>query len=461
MAHEYHDLKVHIKSECPVCNERYSNLDIRLSEIAIDDISTAEDHYVLLSSLIKEVYQESQPNIDIHLGLTDSHKGMYVVFTFVSMLFPIAGLYDSIPRDSQITKQAWLNAQEWGNKSDDEKKAFWESESNTWGLDCSNLSQPPPTLGWHFNVRKDFRLVRLPFVGLSPFLDAFGRQFKQPSKLYPKQIVKDWSKKGIEVFRKNKDIIDAIRGLGIIFETPVEEVAAPILLRLERNDRGFWHDCIKHGANMTSCKIRTLKEKWELQKGIFVVNRLGDPIFKEFDAIFTENIKSKEAKSRFKELYLQLNAKICSALRDRSQPIKEWLDEIAEMVQKEEGTQDHIRIFEDDNSIKSLTICAGPELDIVIKELLRNAMQHSKGDVIVRITERGIIIKNKGEFSSTKWRKSSRSRHTKIVCEDYHLRFQIIGDLNTKEVNTSIFWGQKPKHILPVNAKTIMEGGNY
>jgi len=456
----YHDLKAHVRSDCPVCKERYQNLDLYLTEIARDDIATEEDHQVLLSSLIKSIRQESQPDTDIYLGLTGGRRGMYVIFTFVSMLFPVAGLYDSMPRDTQLTKQAWINVQEWNKKSNEEKATFWESESNTWGLAYNSLDQPPPTLGWHFNVEKDFSLVRLPFEGLTPFLDAFIHQLKRPPKVPSRGTERDWTKRGIEIFRRNQDVVEAIRSLESIFETSIEEVTTPVLLRLEQNDRWFWHDCIKHGANLMGCKIRTLKEKWELQKGIFIVSKIGDPLFKEFDAVFKDGRKPKDVKDHFKKLYDQLNTKIFNVVKSRSQPLKEWLGTIAKKVQKEE-TPRLIRIIEEDCNARLLTICTGPELDLVMKELLQNSIQHGDGDVIIRITEQGIIIKNKGEFNSTKWRKSPRSQHTKIICEDYHLRFQISSDIDKKEVNTLIFWDLQPRYFLPVNAKTIVEGGNY
>ncbi len=304
----YDDLELHIRSNCPICKSRYEKLEIYLDPISMDDVVTEDDHHAVLSLLIKNIHKETKSNSNVYLGLTGGRRSMNVIFAFAAMLLPVTGLYDAIVKDSSVTKKAEMQKVGWNKLDEETKKNIWESESNRCGLTNQDLSQPPITLGYHFNVKEDYNLIQLPFVGLTPFLEAFIRQLKQPYSDDSSQV--NWTTKGIDIIRQNQDVVDVIQSLQDLFETPIEEVTTPVLLQLEGIDYLFWHRCIKNGTKLPSCSIPTLKGNWEIYKSIFIAHKIGDPLFKEFDLLFVDNKPDEEIKTQFYMLYKQFNAKV-------------------------------------------------------------------------------------------------------------------------------------------------------
>lgn len=271
----------------------------------------------------------------------------------------------------------------------------------------------------------------------------------------------------IHEMRNDPNFAESIDNLYQLLQNPIEDVATPVLLRLEENDKPFWHDCIKHGVNHPDCTRQQLKAEWELQKAFFLANKVADALFDDFDALFRdEAIPLTDLKTRFKELYLQLNGKICSSLRERSQTLEGWLNALADGVENDPTAKYPFEFHYENATVYHLTLCTGPELSRVVKEILRNALQHGTSKASITVTEQQLLIKNDGAFDATKWEQSPKAQDTRRTCEEYHLNFKLNSDVSANEVNVVISWERQPwerpvAQSLSVNAKTIIEGGNY
>lgn len=447
----YDDLKSHILSNCPVCRERYKSLEVNLSKIEMEDVITEEDHHAVLSLLIKNIHDESQSDTNIYLGLAGGRRSMNIIFAFAAMLFPVAGLYDADVRDYGILSKP----DDWSKFGDDKKEAIYQKEFTLWGKMDKDMNYPPLTYGWHYKREGNFNLVQLPFFGLTPFLEAFIKQLKQTSTIDSAQD--DWTTKGVDIIRQNQDVVAVIQSLQDLFETPIEEVTTPVLLWLEANDYNFWHDCIKWGTNNPKCGLSELKGIWVYSKTMLIANKIGDPLFREFDNLFTDGKSLDEVKPEFYKLYLEFNEKIINTIQERSKPLKEWLKGIAEIVYKE--IKSSIKFTYGKEFNRKLTVCTSPDLDHTISEVMRNALQHCRNKAEISFTNNGIVISNDGDFDSAKWLKSPKSQTTNIVIENHQLKFDI-KSIDGK-VCATISWNNKFSDLMPVNVMKILKGGCY
>lgn len=451
----YKELESHIKSNCPVCKSRYEKLEIYPDPIGMDDVVTENDHHAMLSLLLKNIHKETKSNSNVYLGLTGGRRSMNVIFAFAAMLLPVTGLYDAIVKNSSVTKKAEDQKRGWNEFDEETKKKIWESESNRWGLINQDLSQLPITLSYHFNVKEDYNLVQLPFVGLTPFLEAFIKQLKQPSSDDSAQD--DWTTRGVDIIRQNQDVVDVIQGLQDLFETPIEEVITPILLWLEMNDEDFWHDCIKWGTNNHRCGLSNLRGTWEYHKSMLIAKKIGDPLFRKFDNLFMTDKSLYEVKSQFYDYCLEFNEKIINTIQKRSKPLKGWLSDIKEIVYRETKSSLKLTFGKEINS--KLTVCTSPDLDHSISEIMRNALQHGKSRSEICFIKNGVVINNDGNFDSVKWRNSPKKQTIDIVMEDHQLNFDI-KSIDGK-VCATISWNNKIGDIMPVNVMKIRKGGYY
>jgi len=467
----YNDFKLHIQSNCPVCKTRYKSLDTFIHTIDAEDIITEEDHHALLSLIIKHIRLESQMDANIYLGLVGGRRNMNVLPVFAGMLFPVAGLYDSVIKTRGIVEEAEKNAKKWNDPeekpNDEKKKMLWKEASDLWGLTCNGIDKPPITLGWHYNVKEDFHLTRLPLIGLTPFLEGFIRIFKQTATSMAlseqtEEPQKDWTERWVEFIQKNQDVAEIIQSLQRYFESPIEEASTPILLMLEKNDREFWHECIKHGVKNPNCDYYELKGKWEIHKQFFIINKVVDPQIKEFDNLFNsspENVDLEDVKRRFMELYLNLNLKIWDSIESRNKTLSEWLNQLVDIIEGEKNSKIQFQFHYCKPDFQNLKICIGPELEQAVKEVLRNALQHGKSKATIKVTDRAIILWNDGTFDDARWKKSTKSQYIQRVCEEYSLQFEIGSENNG--IRAIISWSSLTNSSPSINAKTIIKGGNY
>ena len=443
----YEELKEHLdRGECPICSKRYSGLEIVFDTVGVPEILTEADNNEILSKILGHLRRESLKDTDIYLSLSGGRKQMSAILAFAGMLFPVAGLYHVTPTDDIIPIRA---AEELKRKREQ--------------------GQPiPPELTWHYDVEKEFHIVRLPFIGFTPFFEAFvhlARRWTGISE-QPEQLMKEVEAERQKVeawlggMMQNSDFVESVDHLYQVLQTPITELTARELLRLEQNEPRFWHACIKHGVNDPKCTIPQLKTKWEEQKALFIANKVADPLFGEFDAIFKDDVIQKYVvRERFKQLHQQLNQKICDNLRAVSENMEDWIKRLADDA-KEETNRLAFEFHYNDGATQDIVICTGPELDIVIKEVLINALKHGSSLATIDVNPTGIIISNDGDFDRKKWNESLRARDTQRICNDYNLKFDI-GSTADGTVRATISWGQFRHANLPINAQTIVEGGGY
>jgi hypothetical protein len=203
-----------------------------------------------------------------------------------------------------------------------------------------------------------------------------------------------------------------------------------------------------------------LKTKWEEQKMLFVAHKVADPLFESFDQLFTDDDIAEEiVRERFKQLYHNLNHKICANLRVQSENLEEWINRLTDAAEKEINRLSFEFHYEHAPTANR-TLCTEAELDMVIKEVLINALKYASSQATIEIQPSGILIKNDAAFDRQKWDQSPRALDTRRVCDDYNLAFELSSN-EPGMVHADISWGPLRQTDLPVNAQTIVEGGIY
>ena len=320
----YAELQNHFtQSGCPICAERqYTDVALCLDVVeGVYEIVTETDINLFVSKFLFKLRQESQPDTNIYLCLSGGRRNMIASTVFAGMLFPVAGLYDANPRKRIIGPEVKQKRSAWHTLSDDEKKALWEEEKALLRKidiqQTEQIDEPPPTFGWHYDVKEDFNLVRLPFIGLTPFFEALTQiiRFQHGAQIKDSEI-KNW----FDYMQNDLNFTSIIHYFSKVIGAPIDQLSPTEILKLQQLDEPFWHDCIKWGTRQ-SIQADALRSKWEKWKMIFTTQKVADALFDDFDELFKQSIDEVTLRDNFESLFKQLNQKIIQTLNARSQSL--------------------------------------------------------------------------------------------------------------------------------------------
>ena len=349
IAHQgYAELKDHLEqSGCPICVARqYTDVGVCLKPVpGVPDTVTEADNNALVSRLLEQIREQSQPDTNIYLCLSGGRRNMIASTVFAGMLFPVVGLYDATSKKGISGDRVKQAREAWHTLSDDEKKALWEEEKallSKIGLETEPIDKSPPTFGWHSNVEEDFNLVRLPFIGLTPFFEALTQIIRFQHGANIDREMENW----FNNMQNDSNFTSIIHYFSKVIGSPIDQLSPAEILKLQQLDYPFWHDCVKWGTK-EEIQADDLKKGWEKWKMIFTTQKVADDIFDEFDELFTRALDEVVLYKEFESLYQQFNQKIIQTLNARSQSLVELIKDAGSQARerwKKSGRT--IQIFE-------------------------------------------------------------------------------------------------------------------
>ena len=442
----YKQLDKHLTGgDCPIC-KRYAGLKICLDTVNVPEILTEADNNEILSKILGHLRRESRPDTDIYLSLSGGLKHMSAILTFAGMLFPVSGLYHVTPRDERILERA-------------------EEERDRKVKQGDDIS---PELTWHYSVKKDFHIVRLPFIGLTPFFEALAQfvHFQHASQIEDKKI-HEW----FTTMEKDPNFEPSIRYLSKVLGSPIDQLTATGILKLQRFDYSFWHDCIKRGSRSQRGTPPFLWERWRTYKTLFTTQKVSDPIFDDFDSLFEQSIEWSELCRRFEAIYFeQLNPKIIRTLRARSINIVDLIknagrDALARWKREGgKGKQLKFNAKQIENQTSPVQICVDEHFSVMLYELIHNAIKFAEAMIEIEVTLSHIVIRNDGDpFQQTLWEKKPKSKLYPEQCSQHLLKFEI-GDGSAgsgTEVKIKGYDIHRAAVDLPINALHIRDAKEY
>jgi len=476
----YDELQNHLtQSGCPICAARqYTDVELCLDVVeGVAEIVTETDINLLVSKFLGQMRKESL-NTNIYLCLSGGRRNMIASTVFAGMIFPVVGLYDATPKRRIIGPEVKQKREEWHTLSDDEKKSFWEEEKallRKIGLQTEPIDQPPQTFGWHYNVLEDFDLVRLPFIGLTPFFEALTQiiRFQQGASIKDREI-KNW----FDNIQNDHNFTSIINYFSKVIGSPIDQLSPTEILKLQQLDEPFWHDCIKNGTR-EGIKADDLKDKWEKWKMIFTTQKVADALFDDFDELLRKanNVLAPRKQSRdegalrkkFESIYQQFNQKIIQTLNARSQPLVESIKAAGSQAlhrwKKSGGPSKHGK-YSECQAVKSLRpkICVDGEFAVMLMEIIHNAIKFAGKTYEIEVMSKHIAIRNDGvPFDEAGWEKSLKSKRYPEICRRHLLEFGIgIGPNGTgTEVKISGYDANLAAVEIPINVSEIRHPEDY
>ncbi|HIE29169.1 TPA: hypothetical protein EYP66_18005 [Candidatus Poribacteria bacterium] len=469
----YAELQNHLaQSDCPICVARqHTDVEVCLEVVqGVAEIVTEPDINKLVSKFLGQMRRESQPDTNIYLCLSGGRRNMIASTVFAGMLFPVVGLYDATPKKRILGHEVKQTREAWNTLSDDEKKALWEEEKallRKIGLQTEQIDKPPPTFGWHYNVKEDFNLVRLPFIGLTPFFEALTQiiRFQQGAHIKDREI-KNW----FDNMQNDSNFTSIIHYFSKVIGAPIDQLTPTEILKLQQLDNPFWHDCIKWGTK-EGIKADALKKRWEKWKMIFTMQKVADMLFDEFDKLFKQSLDEVSLRKTFESLHQQFNRKIIQTLNVRSQSLVELIKDAGsqarERWKKSGGTSKSAKFLTSQIAdIKSLSpnICVDGDFAVMLMELIHNAIKFADKTYEVEVTSQHIAIRNDGApFDQADWEKSLKSKRYPDICFRHLLEFNIGQCPNGKgtEIKISGYDIHRAALKIPINACDIYHAKDY
>lgn len=466
----YAELQNHLtKSDCPVCvNRQYTDLEVCLDVVeGVEEIVTETDINLFVSQFLGQLRKESQPDTNLYLCLSGGRRNMIASTVFAGMLFPVVGLYDANPRKRIIGPEVKQKRENWHTLSDDEKKALWEAEKallRKVGLQTEQIDEPPPTFGWHYDVKEDFNLVRLPFIGLTPFFEALTQiiRFQHGAQIKDSEI-KNW----FDNMQNDLNFTSIIHYFSKVIGAPIDQLSPTEILKLQQLDEPFWHDCIKWGTRQ-SIQADALRSKWEKWKMIFTTQKVADALFDDFDELFKQSIDEGALRQKFESIYQRLNQKIIQTLNARSQSLVSLINDAGRQAlqrwTKAGGQSKYGSFPKPKNDIKSSRICVDGDFAMMLTEIIHNAIKFADKTYETQVTLKQTTIWNDGvPLDKVKWEKSLKSKRYPEICLRHLLEFDIGPDPNG--IGTEIKISGYDIHLaalrIPINAKEIRHAEDY
>ncbi|MFQ6043124.1 MAG: hypothetical protein ACE5PV_19895, partial [Candidatus Poribacteria bacterium] len=322
----------------------------------------------------------------------------------------------------------------------------------------------PKTFGWHYDVKEDFNLVRLPFIGLTPFFEALTQiiRFRHGANI-------DREMESLfENMLSDKNFTPIINYFSKVIGTPIDQLSPTEILKLQQLDEPFWHDCIKNGTR-EEIKADDLKDKWEKWKMIFTMQKVADALFDEFDELFKQTVDEGALRKKFESLFEQFNQQIIQTLNARSQALVESIKTAGSQALqrwKEAGGPSKRGKYSECQAVKSLQpkICVDGNFAMTLMEIIHNAIKFAGKTYEIEVMSKHIAIRNDGApFDEASWENSLKSKRYPEICRRHLLEFGI--GLGPNETGAEVKISGYDIHLaavgIPINAKDIRHANDY
>jgi signal transduction histidine kinase len=276
-------------------------------------------------------------------------------------------------------------------------------------------------------VKEDFHLVRLPFIGLTPFFEALTQiaRFQQRAQIKDHEI-KNW----FDTMRNDSNFTPILHYFSKVIGSPINQLTSTEILKLQQLDNPFWHDCIKWGTRREGIPADALRQKWEKWKMIFTTQKVAETLFDQFDTLFESIREEENLRKGFESLYQQLHREIVQTLHARSQPLLALIDTAGRQAYERWTTEGGPKKYGKRPSppmvINPPQLCVDGDFAVMLTELIHNAIKFADTTYEVEVTAQQIAIRNDGApFDRSQWEKRLKSKRYPDICLRHLLEFDI------------------------------------